>query len=243
MNTESIESSQNKKEDVIMKYEIIGEPMPVAVCTVDAGETLITESGAMSWMSPNMKMETTTGGGIGKMFGRMVAGENLFQNKYTAQGGEGMIAFSAKTAGSIRAYEISPSRSIVVQKDGFLASTSGVEIAVHYKKKLSSSMFGGEGFIMQKISGSGTVLVEMDGYAVDYDLAAGEQMILDTGYLAVMDETCTMEVTTVPGVKNMLLGGEGIFNTVVTGPGRITLQSMPIASLAGAIIPFIPADK
>ncbi len=226
-----------------MKYEIIGEPLPVAVCTVAPNETIITESGAMSWMSPNMQMATSSNGGLGKMFGRMVSGENLFQNRYTAAGGEGLLACAAKTAGSIRGYEITPGRAIVVQKGGFLASTDGVELSVHLKKKLSAGAFGGEGFIMQKISGQGTALIEIDGYAVDYDLGPGEQMVIDTGYLAVMDESCTMEIQTVPGIKNMMFGGEGVFNTVVTGPGRITLQSMPISTLAGAIIPFVPTKS
>lgn len=227
-----------------MKYEIIGEPLAVAVCTVEAGETLISESGAMSWMSDNMKMNTTTGGGgIGKMFSKLASGENLFQNKFTAEGKEGLIAFGIKIPGSIRAYEISPSRSIVSQKGGFLAGTEGIEIGMHTKKKLSAGLVGGEGFIMQKISGNGTVLIEIDGYAVDYDLAPGQSMIIDTGYLAVMDESVTMEVTKVSGLKNMALGGEGLFNTVLTGPGRITLQSMPIASLASSIIPFIPTQS
>ncbi|MFI3213740.1 MAG: TIGR00266 family protein [Eubacteriales bacterium] len=223
-----------------MDIKIIGEPMPVAICTVSAGETLITEKGAMSWMTSNMKMDTGTNGGLGKAFGRMVSGESLFQNKYTATGGDGEIAFAATVMGSIRTYEVSPGRSIVAQKGSFLASTSGVDIEVHYKKKFGASAFGGEGFIMQKISGSGTVIVQIDGYAVDYDLAAGEELTIDTGHVAVMDESCTMDVRSVSGMKNMFLGGEGIFNTVVTGPGRVTLQTMPISRLATAIHPFLP---
>lgn len=228
-----------------MKYEIIGEPLAVAVCNVAPGETLICEPGAMSWMSGNMKMETSTGGGgIGKMFSKALSGESIFQNKYTAEGGEGLIAFGIKTAGSIRAYEISPNRSIVVQKGGFLAGETGIEIGMHGNKKIGAGLVGGEGFIMQKISGTGTVLVEIDGYAVEYNLAAGEKMIIDTGYLAVMDETVTMDVEKAGGgLKNLAFGGEGLFNTTLTGPGTIVLQSMPIASLASSIIPFMPAAK
>ncbi|MFI3208957.1 MAG: TIGR00266 family protein [Eubacteriales bacterium] len=226
-----------------MEFKIVGEPMPVAICTLEAGETIITESGAMSWMTNNMKMNTSSGGGLGKMFGRMVSGENLFQNRYTAQGGKGEIAFGAKMAGSIRTYEITNGRSLIVQKGGFLAGTEGIEMGIHFKKKISSSLFGGEGFIMQKISGNGTALIEFDGYIVDYDLAAGESMIVDTGYLAAMDETCTMDIVTVPGVKNVLLGGEGVFNTVVTGPGRISLQSMPITNFVSALLPFMGSSN
>lgn len=228
-----------------MKYEIIGEPLAVAVCNVEPGETLICERGAMSWMSGNMKMETGTGGGgIGKMFSKAISGESLFQNKYTAEGGEGMIAFAIKTAGSIRAYEISPNRSVITQKGGFLAGTSGIEIGAHVNKSVKGGLLGGEGFIMQKVSGTGTVLIEIDGNAVEYTLAPGEKMVVDTGYLAVMDETVTMSVEKAGGgLKNMAFGGEGFFNTTLTGPGTIVLQSMPIASLASSIIPFLPADK
>ncbi|MFI3200749.1 MAG: TIGR00266 family protein [Eubacteriales bacterium] len=225
-----------------MNVKIVGEPLPVAICQVEAGETIITESGAMSWMSGNMKMETT-GGGLGKVFGRMVSGENLFQNRYTAEGREGEIALGAKMAGSIRTYEISNGRSLIVQKGGFLAGTEGIELSIHFRKKLSSSLFGGEGFIMQKISGDGIALIEFDGHVVDYDLLAGDKMVVDTGYLAAMDETCTMDIVTVPGVKNMLLGGEGIFNTVISGPGRVSLQSMPISNLASTLIPYMPTAR
>ena len=132
-----------------------------------------------------------------------------------------------------------PGKEIIVQKGGFMAASETVELSVHFQKKLGAGFFGGEGFIMQKLSGSGTAFIEIDGYAVEYELAAGQQMILDTGYLAVMDATCKMDVVTVSGVKNVLLGGEGLFNTVVTGPGRIIIQTMPIARLAGSLSGFI----
>ncbi len=223
-----------------MDYQIVGEPLPVLICDLKAGETILTEGGAMSWMTDNMVMETTSGGGVGKIFGRMMSGETLFQNRYTARGKEGQIGLASKIPGSIRAYEITPQKGLVVQKGGFLASTTGVNLSIHFKKKLGASFFGGEGFIMQKISGSGTAFIEIDGFAVDYDLEPGEKVIVDTGYLAVMEETCTMDIVSVPGIKNMLFGGEGIFNTVITGPGRVTLQTMPISNLAGSMIPYIP---
>lgn len=226
-----------------MRYEIIGEPLPVVTCFVSAGETLITERGSMSWMSPNMKMETTTNGGIGKALGRMFSGESMFQNRYTAMGGDGMIAFASSFPGSIRALNITPGNSMIVQKSAFLASEAGVQLSIHFQKKLGAGFFGGEGFIMQKLSGSGTAFIEIDGHAVEYDLRPGQQMVIDTGYLAAMTESCTMEITTVPGVKNMLFGGEGIFNTVITGPGRIILQTMPVSNVAATIRPFIPSAK
>lgn len=226
-----------------MEYRIEGQPMPVVTCQLNPGETMITERGSMSWMSPNMKMETTTGGGLGRALGRMFAGEAMFQNRYTAQGGTGMIAFASSFPGDIRAFEIGPGRELVVQKSGFLASEEGVQLSVFFQKKLGAGFFGGEGFIMQKLSGNGIAFAEFDGHVVEYDLAQGQSIVVDTGYLAAMDATCSMEIQTIPGVKNMVFGGEGMFNTIVTGPGRIYLQTMPISGVAGAISPFLPTSN
>lgn len=223
-----------------MKYSIEGEPLPVVICQLKQNEKMITEKGAMSWMSPNMKMETV-GGGVGKMFGRMFSGESMFVNHYTAMGGPGEIAFASSFPGAIRAFDISPGRDMICQKTAFLASTDKVEFSVHFQKKVGSGLFGGEGFIMQKLSGSGVAFVEFDGYIKEYNLAPGQSIVIDTGYLAAMDATCSIEIQKVPGVKNMLFGGEGVFNTVVTGPGRVLLQSMPIGQMAGTLIPYLPA--
>jgi len=225
-----------------MRYKINGEPMPVVICELDSGETMISESGAMSWMTPNMEMETT-GGGAGKVFGRLLSGENLFQNRYTAKNGPGMIAFASSFPGSIKAIDITPGSPIVVQKRAFLASTSGVELSVFFQKKLGAGFFGGEGFVMQKISGTGTAFVEIDGSVVEYDLAPGQQMVIDTGYLAMMDATVSMDIQQIKGVKNVLFGGESLFNTVVTGPGRILLQTMPMSNFAGAIASVLPSKS
>lgn len=224
-----------------MKYEIKGGNLPVVVCELDNGETMVTESGAMSWMSPNLEMNTS-GGGMGKMFGRLFTGESMFQNRYTAHG-HGMIAFASSFPGSIRAVEIRPGHEVIVQKTAFLASEEGVELSTFFQKKLGTGFFGGEGFILQKLSGSGMAFLELDGSTVEYELAAGQQIVVDTGYLAIMDATCSMDVQTVKGVKNVLFGGEGLFNTVVTGPGRVVLQTMPLNKFAGQIIPYLPAQK
>lgn len=223
-----------------MRYQIAGEPLPVVICDLMPGETMVTERGSMSWMTPNMKMSTTTGGGLGKAIGRLFAGEAMFQNRYTAQDGPGQIAFASSFPGSIRALQITPQRPVVVQKGGFLAAEEGVELSVFFQKRLGTGFFGGEGFIMQRLSGSGTAFLEIDGYACEYDLAPGQSMVVDTGYLAAMDDTCSMEIVTVPGVKNMLFGGEGVFNTLVRGPGRIILQTMPVSAVAMSILPFLP---
>ena len=225
-----------------MQYTILGNDLPVVTCNLAPGESMITERGSMSWMSPNMKMETAAGG-LGKAFGRMFSGEAIFQNIYTAQGGPGMIAFASSFPGSIRAVQITPGRDVIAQKAAFLASERSVELSVHFQKKLGAGFFGGEGFIMQRLSGSGIAFLEIDGAAIEYDLAPGQQMIVDTGYLAMMDATCSMDIQTVPGLKNKFFGGEGFFNTVITGPGRIVLQTMPISGVASAIRPFIPTGK
>ena len=225
-----------------MRYQILGEPLPVVECQLEQGEAMITERGSMCWMSPNMKMETGAGG-FGKAFGRMFSGEALFQNTYTAQGGAGMISFASSFPGSIRAIDIAPGREVVVQKSGFLASEMGVELSIFFQKKAGAGFFGGEGFIMQRLSGQGTAFVEIDGSAVEYELAPGQQMVIDTGYLAMCDATCSIDIVSVKGVKNVLFGGEGLFNTVVTGPGKIIVQTMPISSFASALGPFFATGK
>ncbi len=225
-----------------MKYEIKGTPLPV-ICHLDSGEKMITERGSMSWMSPNIKMETSTNGGIGKAFGRMFSGEAMFQNNYTAMNGPGMIAFASSFPGSIIPVEIGPGRELVVQKAAFLASEADVNLSVFFQKKMGSGLFGGEGFIMQKLSGYGTAFIEIDGEVVEYYLEAGQSIVVDTGYLAAMDTTCSMDIQTVPGLKNMVFGGEGVFNTVVSGPGKVMLQTMPLANVAGVLRPYFPSSK
>ncbi len=217
-----------------MQYEIKGDQLPVVVCTLNPGESMITERGAMSWMTSNMRMETQAGG-VGKAFGRMFSGESMFQNKYTAEGSVGLIAFASSFPGEIRAIQIAPGQSIIAQKSAFLAAEPGVELSIHFRKKLGAGFFGGEGFIMQKLSGSGMAFVEIDGSVVEYQLQPGQTMLLDTGYLAMMDETVQMDIEMVHGVKNVLLGGEGLFNTKVTGPGRVWIQTMPISKVAQII--------
>lgn len=222
-----------------MKYEIKGDTLPVVICSVENGESMITERGAMAWMSPNMKMDTNARGGFGRALGRMLSGDSIFQNKYTATGGPGLIAFASSFPGSIRPFEIGPGREIILQKCAFLAAEESVELSVHFHKKAASGLFGGEGFILQRLSGQGTTFAEFDGHVVEYNLKPGQQLVIDTGHLAAMEASVQMDIQTVPGLKNMVLGGEGLFNTVLTGPGRIWLQTMPISNVAGAIQPYI----
>lgn len=224
-----------------MQYEIKGGVFPVVVCNLEDGEQMITEKGSMVWMTPNMEMDTR-GGGIGKMFSKAFSGESMFQNIYTARGA-GMIAFGSSFPGKILPLEIAPGREMILQKSAFLASEAGVQLSIHFNKKLSAGFFGGEGFIMQRLSGSGTAFAEIDGELIEYDLAPGQKMVVDTGNVAGFEPTVGIEIEQVPGLKNKLLGGEGLFNTTLTGPGRIWLQTMPISGVAGAIRPFIPTGN
>ena len=227
----------------MIRYEIEGGHLPVVICYPEAGQTLCTESGAMSWMSPNMRMDTNTGGGIGKVFGRLFSGESIFMNEYTAEGGSGMIAFASTFPGSIIPYQVSPGNGIIVQKRGFLAMEKGLELSLYLQKKLGRGFFGGEGFIMQRISGNGMVFLEIDGHCKEYDLKIGESIIVDTGYLAAMSETCTMDIQSVKGAKNMFFGGEGFFHTRITGPGKVYIQSMPLINTAHALSPYIEIQQ
>ena len=226
-----------------MRYQIQGDTLPVVICELEDGEQMVTERGSMSWMSPNMKMDTSTNGGIGKAFGRMFSGESMFQNTYTSQGGRGLIAFASSFPGSIKAVEVRPGQEYIFQKKAFLASEAGVSLTVHFQKKVASGLFGGEGFILQRVSGNGIVFAEFDGHVVEYDLQPGQQIVIDSGYLAAMTASCQMDIQTVPGLKNMVFGGEGLFNTVITGPGHVWLQTMPISSVANALRPYFPAGN
>ena len=226
-----------------MKYEIKGSPFPAAICYLEAGEQLITEGGGMSWMSPNIKMETTTNGGLGKAIGRAFSNEKMFQNRYTSVGGNGMISIASSFPGEIKAIEINQGDEIICQKSSFLASTPGVNMSVFFRKKLSTGLFGGEGFIMQKFGGSGLLFIEIDGTPIEYDLQAGEQIVIDTGHLVMMSSSCKMDVKTISGMKNILFGGEGIFNTVVEGPGKVILQTMPVTRLAGTLSRYIATSS
>lgn len=224
-----------------MNYEIKGGTFPVVVCQLRKGEQMITEKGSMVWMSSNIEMDTK-GGGVGKMFSKVISGESMFQNIYTAKG-DGMIAFGSSFPGKILAIEVGRGTDLIVQKGAFLAAQEGVELSIHFNKKAGAGFFGGEGFIMQKISGNGVAFIEIDGDLVEYTLAAGEQLVVDTGNLAGMEGSVSIDIQTVKGVKNKFLGGEGFFNTVLTGPGKVWLQTMPVSTVANAIRPFIPTGS
>ena len=225
-----------------MRYEIQGGSFPVVICNLADGEQMITERGSMAWMSPNMQMETSGGGSLGKLFSRALAGESMFQNIYTARGA-GMIAFASSFPGQIKAITIAPGKEMILQKRAFLAAESGVELSTHFNKKLGAGFFGGEGFIMQRLSGSGTAFVEIDGALMEYELKLGQQIVVDSGCVAGFTPGVQMDIRQVPGLKNKFLGGEGLFNTVLTGPGTVWLQTMPLYGVAAAIQPFLDLNS
>lgn len=224
----------------MIKYKLEGGTLPVVICYPEEGETLKTENGAMSWMSSNMNMKTNAGSGV---LGRMFSGESIFLNEYTAMNGPGEIAFASSFPGSIVPYHVTPGNDLIVQKHGFLAMEAGLNLGIAFQRKFGVGFFGGEGFIMQRISGDGLVFIEIDGTCIQKELQAGEQLIVDTGFLAAYTGGCNIDVRMVKGVKNMLFGGEGVFHTVITGPGTVYLQSMPVNSVATAISPYIVGVK
>ncbi len=220
-----------------MQYEIRGGNFPVVICQLADGEAMRTEGGSMVWMTPNMEMRTE-GGGLGGMFSKALAGERMFQNIYTAHGA-GMITFGSSFPGKIIPIELGPGKDWILQKKSFIAAEMGVELTMHFNKKIGAGLFGGEGFIMQRVSGNGIAFAEIDGELVEYQLGPGQQMIVDTGFVAGFESSVAIDIQQVKGVKNVLLGGEGLFNTVLTGPGRIWLQTMPVYGLAHAVQPYI----
>lgn len=233
-----------------MNYEIKNAPLPVVIVKLNQGESIECQRGAMSWMTPTLEMQTGLGGNggggflgaLGKMAKSAVTGESVFRNTYSATKGAGEIAFASTFPGDIIAFDTT-NTPIVAQKSAYLANTPGVDMELFFQKKAGAGFFGGEGFIMQKFSGNGTVFLEINGCVCEYTLAAGESLFVDTGYLAAMEATCSVDVEAVKGVGNALLGGEGLFNTKVSGPGKIWLQTMPANSLAGALAPYLPSSN
>lgn len=218
-----------------MNAEIVGGNFPTGIVKLEKGQAIMCEAGTMAWFNGGIKMETNTGGGLGKMLGRAISGESLFMNRYVAEDGPGIISIAAHSPGEIRKVPLSQDKPIVVQKGSFLAMDDGAELSMFFQKKLKSGLFGGEGFVMNKMKGTGDILLEIDGGAVEYDLAEGETMTIDTGYLVMMDATCKLQAQMVKGVGNVLFGGEGLFNTLVTGPGHIILQTLPLVRFTGVV--------
>ena len=220
-----------------MDARIIGETLPAVVCKLKKGESVLTENGGMSWMDEGIQMETTTNGGIMKGLGRAFAGESIFMNVYTAQKDDVEIGFSSCFPGKILEFDLKDGETIIAQKRSFLCSENTVDISMKFRKKIGAGFFGGEGFIMQKITGPGKVYLEIDGTVVQRELQAGEKLKVDNGYVAAMTESVNLDIETVKGVKNIVFGGEGLFLTTLEGPGTVWLQTMPISKLASLVAP------
>jgi uncharacterized protein (TIGR00266 family) len=218
-----------------METKIIGETLPAVICKLNKGESVLTENGGMSWMDDGIEMKTTTNGGIMKGIGRALAGESIFMNAYTAQVDGAEIGFSSCFPGKILEFDLQEGETIVAQKRSFLCSESSVDIAMQFRKKIGAGFFGGEGFIMQKITGPGKVFLEIDGTVVKKELQAGEKLKVDNGYVAAMTKEVSLDIETVKGVKNIVFGGEGLFLTTLTGPGTVWLQTMPISKLSSLL--------
>ncbi len=225
-----------------MKYELRGDTLPVVLLTLDEGESIFTESGGMSWMSDGFEMKTNMEGGLFGGIARKLAGESLFMTTYTLNKSSGTIAFSSSFPGKIVPIHLDTGESLICQKTSFLCAERSVKLEIHLKKKLGAGLFGGEGFILQRVTGPGWVFLEIDGEAVEYQLDPGEKMKVDTGHVAIFEPSVNFDIETVKGFTNVVFGGEGLFLTTLKGPGKIWLQSMPIGNLASRIIPFIPSS-
>ncbi len=226
-----------------MKTEIIGENLPVLVCKLQRGEEIFTETGGMSWMSQGIKMKTNTNGGLMKGLGRALAGESIFMNVFTSEADEAEIAFASAFPGKILEFDLRDGEKIIAQKRAFLCAEKSVQMSMHFRKKIGAGFFGGEGFIMQKLTGPGKAFLEIDGSVVKKELAAGEVLEVDNGYVAAMTEGVDLDIKLVKGLKNIVFGGEGLFLTTLKGPGTVWLQSMPISKLAGIVYSTMPTTN
>lgn len=223
-----------------MEYKIRGSIMQVVDVELSAGESVYTESGGMVWMSPNISMETNTKGGLMKGLGRMLAGESLFMTTYTCTGGKGLIAFANEFPGKVVELDLKEGEELIAQKDAFMFAETSVAMAMHFRKKLGAGLFGGEGFIMQKLTGPGKAFLELGGEITEYTLNEGQVLRVDPGHIGAFEPSVGFDVSMVSGVKNMFFGGEGLFLAQLNGPGKVWLQSMTVNNLASRIISSMP---
>ena len=226
-----------------MDYEIIGEYLPSVAIFLDRGESIFTQSGAMSWMTNGMKMETTAKGGVLSSLLRTVTGESMFLATYTAQNDGETINISSAFPGHILDVKLGGGHSIIAQKTAFLCAEPNVKLSPHVVKGVGSGFFGGEGFILQEISGNGMVFLEIDGDVINLDLRHGEKIKVSTGHVAAFESSVTYDVQMVGGVKNTFFGGEGVFHTTLTGPGQVWIQSIPLTKFAQSLSPLISPTK
>ncbi|MEG0014841.1 MAG: TIGR00266 family protein [Cellulosilyticaceae bacterium] len=226
-----------------MEYKVFGNDLPAVSIRLNKGESVYTQSGGMSWMDSGINMETNMKGGLFKGIGRMFSGESLFMATYTSAKPDTEIVFASTFPGAIVDLDITRGRNIIAQKDAFLCAEQGVDLSVEFTRKFSAGLFGGEGFILQRISGNGKVFLEVAGSVVERELAAGETIKADTGNVVAFEDGVRYEIETVKGFKNIFFGGEGLFLTKLTGPGKVWLQTITMQNFASRIIPFVPTSS
>ncbi len=225
-----------------MEYKIIGTTLQAVILELDPGETVYSESGGMAWMSGNIGMQTSgRGGGLGGILKRAVSGESIFLVEFTSQDGKGTVAFASDFPGKIVPVNLADGQQMIAQKTAFLCAEKTVGLDIHFRRKLGAGLFGGEGFILQKLTGPGVAFVCLDGEIMEYTLQAGEVLKVDTGHVAMYEPSVAFDIEMVSGLGNILFGGEGLFLAVLRGPGRVWLQTMPTQNLAKAILPYLPA--
>jgi len=223
-----------------MRYEINGTTLQTLDIFLDSDESVYTESGGMAWMKGNVEMSTNTRGGLLKGLARSLSGESLFLTTYTSKGSQSMVTFTPEAPGSIVPVPLGNGESRICQKDAFMVAQESVSLEMHFRRKLGSGLFGGEGFILQKLTGPGLAWVEIAGEVREYTLQPGEIMQVDPGHLAMYEPSVNYDIQRVKGVKNILFGGEGLFLATLTGPGHIWLQSLPLANLASKLMQYMP---
>jgi len=225
-----------------MEFKISGDNLQLVTIQLNPEEKIYAEGGSMVYMSGNMSMEAKMRGGLMKGIGRKFTGETAFLTEFTSQGGTGMVSFGGKTPGTIKDLDITPGKEFLAQKDAFLVAEDTIEMSVAFQKRLGSALFGGEGFIIQKYSGQGKMWIHASGDFVEFDLQPNQILKVDTGSVVGWDSTVNYEIERVKGVKTMFFGGEGIFITKLTGPGKVILQSLNVRELAQALLPYFPRN-
>ena len=226
-----------------MEYTIHGTTMQAVVLTLQSGESVLTETGGMAWQSGNFKMDTTMPGGLFGGLKRKFTGESFFVTTYEAHSSACQIAFTPFAPGKVVPVQLDGGREVVMQRDAFMVAESTVNLDLHFQRRLGAMFFGGEGFILQRLSGQGLAFAEIPGEVVEYDLARGQQMRVDPGHVAMFDRSVDFDIERVKGVRNMLFGGEGLFLASLTGPGHIWLQTMTLSNLAAKLAAHMPQAK
>ncbi len=227
-----------------MEHQILGTILPVLEMTLQPGESIVAEAGELSWMTSSIALRTSTqlagGGGLFGAFKRVVGGGSLFMTEYSANGSPGMVAFATKLPGQILPVSVSPEHEYMIHRSGFLCATPQVQLTMGFQQKLGAGVFGGDGFILQKLAGTAQAWIELDGEVVTYDLKPGETLRVHPGHVGMFESRIQFNITTVPGIKNVIFGGDGLFLATLTGPGKVWLQSLPLSNLAHALAHYLP---